>query len=37
MNFSPAFGVSATYGGIVAGNDPAPDGDGFRFNIRYTF
>jgi hypothetical protein len=37
MNFSPAFGVSATYGGIVAGNDPAPDGDGFRFNVRYTF
>ncbi|MFZ4687704.1 MAG: transporter [Polymorphobacter sp.] len=37
MNFSPAFGISATYGGIVAGNDPAPDGDGFRFNVRYTF
>jgi hypothetical protein len=37
MNFSPAFGISATYGGIVAGNDPAPDGDGFRFNLRYTF
>jgi Putative MetA-pathway of phenol degradation len=37
MNFSPAFGISATYGGIIAGNDPAPDGDGFRFNLRYTF
>lgn len=37
VNFSPAFGISATYGGIVAGNDPAPDGDGFRFNLRYTF
>jgi hypothetical protein len=37
MNFSPAFGISATYGGIIAGNDPAPDGDGFRVNLRYTF
>jgi hypothetical protein len=37
MNFSPAFGLSATYGGIVAGNYSAPDGDGFRFNLRYTF
>ena len=37
VNFSPAFGISATYGGIVAGNDPAPDGNGFRFNLRYTF
>lgn len=37
MNLSPAFGVTATYGGIIAGNDPAPEGDGFRFNIRYTF
>jgi hypothetical protein len=37
MNLSPAFGITATYGGIIAGNDPAPEGDGFRFNIRYTF
>ena len=37
MNFSPAFGLSATYGGIIAGNANAPDGDGFRFNVRYTF
>jgi hypothetical protein len=37
MNFSPAFGISATYGGIIAGNDPAPEGDGFRVNLRYTF
>jgi hypothetical protein len=37
MNFSPAFGLSATYGGVIAGNDPAPTGDGFRFNLRYTF
>jgi hypothetical protein len=37
MNFSPAFGISATYGGIVAGNTNAPDGEGFRVNLRYTF
>lgn len=37
VNLSPKFGVTATYGGIIAGNDPAPDGDAFRFNIRYTF
>jgi hypothetical protein len=37
VNLSPAFGVSATYGGVVAGNDPAPDGSGFRINLRYTF
>jgi len=37
MNFSPAFGFSATYGGIVSGNSSAPEGDGFRINIRYTF
>jgi hypothetical protein len=37
MNFSPAFGVSATYGGVLSGNDAAPEGDGFRINARYTF
>jgi hypothetical protein len=37
MNFSPTFGLSATYGGIVSGNSSAPKGNGFRFNLRYTF
>lgn len=37
MNFSPAFGLSATYGGIIAGNDAAPTGQGFRVNVRFTF
>jgi hypothetical protein len=37
MNLSPAFGITATYGGIIVGNDPAPECDGLRFNIRYTF
>ncbi len=37
VNLSPAFGVTATYGGIVTGNSNAPEGDGFRFNLRYTF
>ncbi|QMW21505.1 transporter [Sandaracinobacteroides saxicola] len=37
MNFSPAFGVTATYGGVIAGNSNAPDGDGFRVNLRYSF
>jgi hypothetical protein len=36
-NLSPAFGISASYGGIIAGNTSAPDGDGFRLNLRYTF
>jgi hypothetical protein len=37
VNLSPAFGVTASYGGIVSGNSSAPDGDGFRVNVRYTF
>ena len=37
MNFSPALGLSATYGRIVSGNDSAPKGDGYRVNFRYTF
>lgn len=37
VNLSPAFGITATYGGIVAGNSNAPEGDGVRFNLRYTF
>ncbi len=37
VNLSPAFGISATYGGIAAGNSNAPDGDGFRVNARFTF
>lgn len=37
MNFSPALGVYATYGGIYAGNDAAPEGQGFRINLRAMF
>jgi hypothetical protein len=37
VNLSSAFGVTATYGGIISGNSSAPDGDGFRVNVRYTF
>jgi hypothetical protein len=37
INLSPAFGVTATYGEIISGNSSAPDGDGFRVNVRYTF
>jgi hypothetical protein len=37
FNVSPRFGLSASYGGIIAGNSNAPDGDGFRVNARFTF
>jgi hypothetical protein len=37
MNVSPALGAYVTYGGIYAGNDAAPEGQGFRFNLRAMF
>lgn len=37
VNFSPAFGLSGTYGRIISGNSSAPEGDGYRINLRYTF
>jgi hypothetical protein len=37
FNFSPAAGLSASYGRIVSGNDSAPKGNGYRVNFRYTF
>ena len=37
LNLSPAFGVVATYGGPVTGNASAPEGSGFRINLRGTF
>jgi hypothetical protein len=37
LNLSPAFGLSASYGGIIAGNSSATDGDGFRINARFSF
>jgi hypothetical protein len=37
MNFSPALGAYVTYGSIYAGNDAAPEGQGFRINLRAMF
>lgn len=37
MNFSPALGAYMSYGGIYAGNDAAPEGQGFRINLRALF
>lgn len=37
LNLSPAIGVYASYGGIYAGNAAAPEGQGFRFNLRALF
>jgi hypothetical protein len=37
LNLSPKFGLAASYGGIIAGNRSAPDGDGVRINARFTF
>lgn len=37
VNFLPALGLSATYGRTLSGNAYAPEGDGYRVNLRYSF
>lgn len=37
VNVSPAIGAYVSYGGIYAGNDDAPEGQGFRVNLRALF